>query len=195
MSAAPEPRSSQYISFFVGGDELALDILRAREIVEITAITRVPRMPQAVLGVLNLRGRVIPVIDLAVRLGLPASVIARRSCILIVETEFDGELTRMGLFIDAVGDVVDLDAAAIEPPPPFGTRARQGHLVGLGKVGDRLLLLLDIDRILSPEELFAAASLEAEGGARAALPGAPPRGEPAGAGALGAGEGRPRPSP
>ncbi|WP_437769866.1 chemotaxis protein CheW [Sorangium sp. So ce281] len=139
---------------------------------------RVPRMPRAVLGVLNLRGRVIPVIALAVRLGLPASVITRRSCILIVETELDGELTRMGLFIDAV----DLDAAAIEPPPPFGARARQGHLVGLGKVGDRLLLLLDIDRILSPEELFAAASLEAEGGARAALPGAPPQGEPAGVG-------------
>ncbi|WP_437899341.1 chemotaxis protein CheW [Sorangium sp. So ce124] len=178
MSAAPEPRSSQYISFFVGGDELAVDILRAREIVEITAITRVPRMPQAVLGVLNLRGRVIPVIDLAVRLGLPASVSTRQSCILIVETEFDGELTRMGLFIDAVGDVVDLDAAAIEPPPPFGTRARLDHLLGLGKVGDRLLLLLDIDRILSPEELFAAASLDAEGGARAALPGAPAQGEP-----------------
>ncbi|WP_437592335.1 chemotaxis protein CheW [Sorangium sp. So ce1000] len=179
MSAAPEARPSQYISFVVGGDELAVDILRAREIVEATAITRVPRMPQAVLGVLNLRGRVIPVIDLAVQLGLPPSVITRRTCILIVETEFDGELTRMGLAIDAVGDVVDLDAAAIEPPPPFGTRARQGHLVGLGKVGDRLLMLLDIDRILSSEELFAAASLEAEGGARAALPGAPALGEPA----------------
>ena len=195
MSAAPDPRSSQYISFFVGGDELAVDILRAREIVEATAITRVPRMPQTVLGVLNLRGRVIPVIDLAVQLGLPASVITRRTCILIVETEFDGELTRMGLSIDAVGDVVDLDAAAIEPPPPFGTRARQSHLAGLGKVGERILLLLDIDRILSPEELFAAASLEAEAGARGALPGAPAQGGPAGAGALGAGEGSSRPSP
>ncbi|WP_437281113.1 chemotaxis protein CheW [Sorangium sp. So ce375] len=178
MSAAPEPRSSQYISFFVGGDELAVDILRAREIVEATAITRVPRMPQTVLGVLNLRGRVIPVIDLAVQLGLPASVITRRTCILIVETEFDGELTRMGLSIDAVGDVVDLDAAAIEPPPPFGTRARQSHLAGLGKVGERILLLLDIDRILSPDELFAAASIEGEAGARAALPGAPAQGAP-----------------
>jgi len=156
-----EPGStSQYISFHVGGDEYAVSILGAREIIEYTAITRVPMLPPAILGVLNLRGHVVPVIDLAKRFGLQASPITRRTCILVVETKLEGNLTRMGIVIDAIGDVVDLDASDIEKALPFGAKVSLDHLLGLGKAKGRLVLLLNIDRVLSPEEIHAARSIE-----------------------------------
>jgi len=157
MSASDRP--AQYVSFFLAGEEYAIDILRAREIVEYDVLTRIPMAPPGVRGVRNLRGRVIPVLDLAYKLGLPRAEPTRWTCILMVEVELDGEPSLLGMMIDAVSDVIDLSPADIEPPPPFGARARLDYLAGLGKVGEKIVLLLDIDRILSPEELLAATPL------------------------------------
>lgn len=160
MGDVEQGGTSQYISFHVAGGEYAVGILGAREIIEYTDITRVPMMPRAILGVLNLRGHVVPVIDLAERFGMPPSSVTRRSCILVVETHLDGVLTKVGILIDAVGDVLELEPSEIEKAPPFGTKMSLDHLIGLGKVDGKLVLLLDIDRVLSPEEILAARSLE-----------------------------------
>jgi purine-binding chemotaxis protein CheW len=160
MSDLDRAGTSQYISFHIAGGEYAVNILGAREIIEYTAITRMPMMPPAILGVLNLRGHVVPVIDLAKRFGMPGSTINRRSCILVVETRINEAVTRVGILIDTIGDVVELKTAEIEKAPPFGTKINLEHLLGLGKIGGRLLLLLDIDRVLSPEELLATQSVE-----------------------------------
>lgn len=181
-------RPAQYVSFFLAGEEYAVSILRAREIVAYDVITRVPMAPAGVRGVLNLRGRVVPVIDLSSRLGLPPTEPTRWTCILMVEVEIDGEPALMGMMIDAVSDVIDLAPADLEPPPLFGARMRLEYLAGIGKVGKKIVLLLDIDRILSTEDLLAA-SFYPEEPPLAELPlttdrgEAPPQGEPGAEGA------------
>ncbi|WP_437497850.1 chemotaxis protein CheW [Sorangium sp. So ce1099] len=181
MSSDASSPVSQYISFIIAGDEYAVNILRAREIVEHSRTSRVPTMPACIVGVMNLRGRVVPVIDLAVQLGLPPTRVSRWTCILIVETELDGENTRLGLLIDGVGDVLTLAEDEIEPAPAFGTQVRADRLLGLAKVDQKLVLLLNIDRMLSPAELLASTTLgPAAPGAPPALPGR--HGAPAGEG-------------
>jgi purine-binding chemotaxis protein CheW len=163
MEHAPEQQttSSQYLCFRLAGEECAIGILRVREIIEFVTVTRVPATPPWVRGVMNLRGGVVPVIDLAVKFGLSGSPVTKRTCIVIVEADLDGEPTVMGIVVDAVSQVLELSPADIEPPPPFGTSVRVDYLLGLGKFGDRFVLLLDIDRVLSAAELLKAASLEA----------------------------------
>jgi purine-binding chemotaxis protein CheW len=152
-------RPSQYVSFFIAGEEYAISILRTREIVEYDVLTRVPFAPPGVRGVWNLRGRVVPVIDLAEKLGLPRTEPTRWTCILIVEVDFEREPALMGMMIDAVSDVIDLMPSDIDPPPAFGATMRLDYLAGVGKVGQKIVLLLDVDRILSSEELLAATPL------------------------------------
>lgn len=175
----PVERPTQYISFSLAGATCAVDIRKAREIVPFEAITRVPAAPTGIRGVINLRGRVVPVVDLALRLGLQPAEPTRWTCILMVDVELDREPSLMGVMIDAVSDVIDLSPDDVEPPPPFGTRVRLDYLVGVGKVDKEIILLLDLDQILSPGELAAAALLpEGAGGlAPAELPSAPVPGE------------------
>jgi purine-binding chemotaxis protein CheW len=111
--------------------------------------------------VINLRGSVVPVVDLAVKFGLPASPVTKRTCIVIVEVDLDGERTVMGVVADGVSQVMDLLPQDIEAPPAFGTRVRVDYLRGLGKVGKTFVLILDIDRVLAAHELRAAAALPA----------------------------------
>jgi purine-binding chemotaxis protein CheW len=157
---------SQYLGFHIGGEEYAIGILRVREILEYDTVTKVPTTPPSIRGVINLRGSVVPVVDLAVKLGLPASVVTKRSCVVVVEMMFEGERTVMGLLADAVSQVLDLPAAEIEPPPPFGTRIRVECLLGMGRAGKKFVLLLDIDRLLSTDDVVAAT--ECVGGRSAA---------------------------
>lgn len=174
---------AQYVSFLLAGEEYAVRILRVREIVEYEALTRVPMAPASVRGVLNLRGRVVPVIDLGHKLGLPPIEPTRWTCILMVKASLDGEQVLMGLMVDAVGEVLQFEPADIEPPPPFGAKVRLDYMDGIGKIAKRIVLLLDIDRVLSPEELLSA-SLPPEGEPPAASeppepsPEPPPSGEP-----------------
>ena len=146
--------SPQYLGFHLAGEECAVSILRVREIIEYEAVTRVPGTPPWVRGVMNLRGSVVPVIDLAVKLGLPETVVTKRTCIVVSEVDLDGERVVMGVVADAVSQVMDLAASEIEPPPAFGTAVRVDYLLGLGRLKDRFVLLLDIDRVLSAAELL-----------------------------------------
>jgi len=162
MAQAHEEKatSTQYLCFLLAGEECAIGILRVREIIEYRTVTKVPAMPPWVRGVMNLRGGVVPVIDLAAKFRLQAGPVTNRTCIVIVEVALDGEPAVMGIVVDAVSQVLELSPVDIEPPPAFGTSVRADYLLGLGKFGDRFVLLLDIDRVLSEAELRRAASLE-----------------------------------
>jgi chemotaxis signal transduction protein len=167
------PDAVQYLSFSVGEEEYGLPVLAVREILEYEHVTRVPRTPDYIRGVINLRGRVVPVLDLAVRFGLTQASVTRRSCVVIVEVMAGGEPLVMGLMVDAVHQVLELAAADIEAPPSFGTRADIRYLRGLGHSGPRFVLLLDIERVCADAEdrteAAAAASDPEQGlGTRAA---------------------------
>jgi purine-binding chemotaxis protein CheW len=143
----------QYLTFYIRGEEYAAPILRVKEIIEYSAVTRVPATPPHVRGVINLRGAVRPVIDLAVKFGHAESAVTRTTCLIVLETRLDGEISVVGVIADAVSEVVDIGSDAIEPPPSFGTSIRLDFLIGMGKLDQRLVLVLDVDRVLSPVEL------------------------------------------
>lgn len=159
-SAAETVERQQYLAFTLAGGEYAVGILKVKEILQYEELTRVPSTPRSIRGVLNLRGSVIPVVDLAVKFGLPEPAVTKRTCVLVVETAFGGVPTVMGLVADAVSEVIELGHDDVEAPPAFGTRVRVDHLVGMGKVGKKFVLLLDIDKVLSADEqdLVAAAA-------------------------------------
>ncbi len=165
-NAAPEiARPAQYLGFSLAGEMYAIELLRIREIIEHVPITRVPGMPRAVLGVINLRGRVVPVVDLAVKMGLDPRPITRWTCFVIVEVLLDGERTTLGLLADSVSEVLDLGPDDIEPPPAFGTRTPVHYLRGMGRQEQRFILLLDLDRLLSADELLGLVGGTTGGGA------------------------------
>ena len=139
----------QYLSFQLAGEEFAFGILKVKEILEYDTITRLPNAPVAVRGVINLRGSVVPVVDLALQFSLAPTAITKRTCIVIVEARVDGADLVMGVLADAVSQVIDLGPEAIEPPPAFGSRVSVEYLVGMGKLDDKkFVLILDIDRLL-----------------------------------------------
>ncbi len=140
---------TQYLSFQLAGEEFAFGILRVKEILEYDTLTRVPNAPPAVRGVINLRGAVVPVLDLAHLFGLPATAVTKRSCVIIVEVRVDEQELVMGILADAVNQVIELAPDTIEPAPAFGSRVRVEYLVGMGKLDSRkFVLILDIDRLL-----------------------------------------------
>jgi purine-binding chemotaxis protein CheW len=161
--------AAQYLTFRLGGEEYAVGILQVREILRFEEITRVPAAPPSIRGVLNLRGAVVPVVDLALKFGLPETVVTPRTCIVIVEVVMEGEATVMGVLADAVSQVIELGPGDVEPPPSFGTRVRIDFLKGMARQGSRFALLLDIDRLLATEVVTAAEAMddsaEAEAGA------------------------------
>ncbi len=158
VSAAAAALPSQFLTFMLGEEQFAVGILHIKEIIEYASLATVPMMPPCVRGVINLRGAVVPVLDLSARFGRASSPISKRSCIVIVEL-LDGEQGRqvLGMLVDAVNAVVDIGAADIEPPPAFGTRIRPDFIAGIGKAGGRFVSLLAIDRVLSGEEIVALA--------------------------------------
>jgi len=158
---------SQYLGFYLAGEEYGVDILRVKEILQYDTVTKVPTTPASIRGVINLRGSVVPVADLAVKFGLPESTITKHSCVVVVEVDIEGEQTVMGILADSVSQVIDLPPGEIEPPPPFGTRVRVECLLGMGKAGKKFVLLLDIDKVLSTRDLLEAMDEAPEGGAPA----------------------------
>lgn len=155
----PATTISQYLSFFIAGEEYALGILQVREIIEYDTVTRIPGAPGWIRGVTNLRGSVLPVIDLAVKFGLPPSAGSRRACIVVAEVAFQGEKLVLGVLADAIGQVLDFGPGEVEPPPAFGAPVHVDYLVGMGRSGKKFVLLLDIDRVLSGQELLATGVL------------------------------------
>ncbi|HEV2112891.1 MAG TPA: chemotaxis protein CheW [Terriglobales bacterium] len=148
----------QYLTFLIGGEEYAVSLLKVKEIIEYDVVTKVPKTPAWVRGVINLRGSVVPVIDLAVKFGQAATEVGKLTCIVITEVECEGEAAVMGILADAVSQVIDLKAEEIEAPPTFGTRVKIDYLLGMGRSGKKFCLILDSDRVLSTDELLEVAS-------------------------------------
>ncbi|WP_412459910.1 chemotaxis protein CheW [Pseudomonas sp. SC11] len=167
-SAADE--DGQYLTFMLGGEMFAIGILGIKEIIEYGSLTVVPMMPAFVRGVINLRGAVVPVVDLSARFGRPNSTITRRSCVIIIEASTqEGQPQDLGLLVDTVSAVQEVPAAQIEPPPSFGARIRADFISGMAKVDGKFVIVLAVDKVLSIDEMSSLAeagqlpALEAEG--------------------------------
>ena len=148
----------QYLVFTLGGEVFAIDILQIREIIEVGEITEVPMTPPTVRGVINLRGAVVPVVDLSARFGRANSAITRRSCVVIIEASTDdGQPQDIGLLVDTVSAVQEIAAAQIEPPPNFGARIRADFISGMAKVDVKFVIVLAVDKVLSIDEMSSLA--------------------------------------
>lgn len=146
--------AGQYLTFVLGGEVYALGILNIKEIIDYGSLTEVPMMPAFVRGVINLRGSVVPVVDLAARFGKGGTKIAKRTGIVIVETGNDEDSRQdIGIIVDAVNEVVDINQQEIEPPPSFGTGIRPDFISGMAKRNDHFIILLNVDRVLSVDEM------------------------------------------
>lgn len=151
---------NQYLTFYVAGEEYAVTILKVTEIIECISLTHVPGTPSWIRGVLNLRGAVVPVVDLAVKFGLPATQLTRRTCVIMVELEHESERLVLGVMADSVHQVVELGPDQIQPPPSFGPRVRVDCIQGMGDNAGAFVVLLDIDRVLSSSEILAASLVD-----------------------------------
>lgn len=151
--ARADEAPSQYLTFALGSEMFAVGILNVKEIIEYGNLTEIPMMPTFIRGVINLRGSVVPVIDLSARFGGQPTTLGRRTCIVIVEVQ-DGELRHdIGIMVDAVSEVLDIPDHEIEPPPSFGAKIRTEFISGMGKIRGRFVILLNIDKVLSVEEI------------------------------------------
>jgi purine-binding chemotaxis protein CheW len=141
--------SSQYLTFHLAGEEYAVGILRVREIVALDTLTKVPRMPPHIRGVINLRGSVVPLVDLAARFGLPPTALGPRTCVVILEMQSASEAATVGFLADSVGEVIELASKDILPTPRFGTPVNINFLQGMARISNKFILILDIDTVVS----------------------------------------------
>jgi purine-binding chemotaxis protein CheW len=149
-----EQKVQQYLTFMIGGEEYAVSLLKVREIIEYDTVTQVPKTPEWIRGVINLRGSVVPVIDLAVKFRQAQSVASKMTCIVITEVQSGDEAAVMGIMADSVRQVIDLRPQDIEEPPSFGTRIKVDYLLGMARSGKKFCLLLDTEKVLSTDELL-----------------------------------------
>ncbi|MFZ2989241.1 chemotaxis protein CheW [Ideonella sp.] len=152
-AAAAAAPPAQYLTFWLGEEVFGMDIRTVREIIQAGPMATVPLMPTFVRGVINLRGAVVPVIDLNARFGRSAAHIGKKSCIVIFDAMRSGERTELGLLVDAVSEVIKISAENIEPPPDFGSALRREFISGIGKVAKRFVILLEPDRALDLREM------------------------------------------
>lgn len=162
--------ASQYLTFCIDEEEYAVGILRVREIIQYEAITRVPSTPPWIRGVMNLRGSVVPVVDLAAKFGIPPRPLLATTCIVILEVSLDGQQNVMGVLADSVDQVIELAASDIQPPPAFGTRIRVDFLSGMACLGKKFALILNIDHLLSTDELLLTQAQAQSAAARQPAP-------------------------
>ena len=162
MGVAGVMETTQYLTFKLEEEIFALDISKVREVLDFTAITKVPRTPEFMRGVINLRGNVVPVVDMRLKFGMTKTENTVNTCIIIVEIHLDGETTVLGALADAVQEVRELGSGQIEPAPKIGTRLKTDFIQGMGKQGEGFIIILDIDRVFSADEL----SLVQEAGER-----------------------------
>ncbi len=157
--ASADVRVGKYLTFLLGREEFAIRVLKVREIMGIQDITAVPQTPQYVKGVINLRGKVIPVVDLRLKFCLPEKEYSQRTCIIVVQVQAGGVSLQTGIVVDEVSEVLNLAASEIEDTPDFGEGAATAYLLGMAKVKGKVKILLDIDRVLSGQELHGLDSL------------------------------------
>ena len=145
----------QYLTFSLGDEVFAIDIRSVREIIQHGSMTVVPLMPEFVRGIINLRGAVVPVIDLQSRFGRPKAEFGKKTCVVIFDVGPEGDKVELGLLVDAVSEVIDIAPSAIEPPPQFGTTIQREFIRGLGKVGSEFIVILEPERALNIDEMVA----------------------------------------
>jgi purine-binding chemotaxis protein CheW len=153
MSVASITDIRQYLTFQLGEEVFALDVSHVREILEFTTVTKVPKTPDYMRGVINLRGSVVPVLDMRLKFGMSMTEKTVNTCIIVVEVSFEGETTIIGALVDSVQEVFELEPDQIEPAPRIGTQLRTEFIKGMGKKDDRFIIVLDIDKVFSSEEL------------------------------------------
>jgi purine-binding chemotaxis protein CheW len=143
----------QFLTFQMGPEEYGINILNVKEIIGYSPVTKIPMVPEYILGVMNVRGNVVPVVDLAPRFGTIASPISKLTCIVIVEIEEGEDVIDIGILVDSVEDVVDISEEDVESAPGFGAKLRADFISGIGKIGERFVILLNINRVLDINEL------------------------------------------
>lgn len=168
-TGAPRTDQHQYLSFMLGSEVLGVGILSVREILEYSEPTSVPLMPACIRGVINLRGAVVPVVDLAARLGRPCGAVTKKTCFVIVEVEARGERQVFGVLVDAVNAVLEIAPGEIVPPPSFGAAVRTDFIEGMSKVNGRLVIILELGRVLSIDEMAALGRISETGPAASAV--------------------------
>lgn len=146
-------RTGKYLTFSLSSESYGVDVLKVREIIRFLKITPVPQMPPYVKGVINLRGKVLPVIDLRLKFGLEAAEPTERTCIVVVRVQAGGQDITLGMIVDSVEEVINLSDSEIEDTPEFGAKVDTGYLMGMAKVKGVIKTLLDIDKVVSPENL------------------------------------------
>ena len=155
-------KAGKYLTFKLSAEEYGLEILKVQEIIKMMDITRVPRTPPFVRGVINLRGKVIPVVDLRLKFGMESRETTDKTCVIVVQISQTGGASSsvtMGTIVDEVSEVLDINASQIEPAPEFGTSVNTDFILGMGKVAKKVVMLLDIDKVLSSGELAAVAKV------------------------------------
>lgn len=147
--------AGKYLTFALGDEEYGVPVLKVREIIKILDITAVPQVPPHVKGVINLRGKVIPVVDLRLKFGLAAQDYTERTCIIVLEVVLTAATVMMGIVVDSVSEVLNIADAETEPTPEFGERLNTDYIQGMAKVKGRVKILLDLDRVLGAEGTIA----------------------------------------
>lgn len=153
MSVAGITETVQYLTFKLADEIFAFDVAKVREILELTSITKVPQTPDFMRGVINLRGSVVPVIDLRLNFGMACTEQTVNTCIIVVEVKLDGETVVLGVLADSVQEVVEMEPGLIEPPPQLGTKLNTEFIKGMGKVENNFVMILDIDKVFSSDDL------------------------------------------
>jgi purine-binding chemotaxis protein CheW len=148
----------KYLTFALAQEEYGLPVLKVREIIKMMDVTGVPQVPRHIRGVINLRGKVIPVIDLRIKFGLDAQDTTEQTCIIVVEVDIAGRHVMLGMVVDRVSEVLNIAAEEMEPTPDFGERLTTDYLCGVAKIKGKVKLLLDLDRVLAADTVFAKAA-------------------------------------
>lgn len=155
MSVAGITETRQYLTFKLGNEVFATEVAKVREVLDFTTVTEIPRTPEFMSGVINLRGSVVPVVDLRLCLQMSKTIRTRNTCIVVVEVLLENESIVIGALADSVEEVIDLEPDQIELPPRIGTQIRMDFIKGMGKRDTQFIMILDIDRVFSADELIA----------------------------------------
>ncbi len=148
-----EVQGGKYLTFALGHEEYGIPIHKVKEIIGIMEITSIPKTPKFIRGVINLRGKIIPIMDLRLKFDMEEKEYSERTCIVVVEIQLEEMKKQMGIAVDAVSEVVNIQTGEIEPPPEYGAHSSEEFLTGVGKVKGKVILLLDIDKVLDSEEM------------------------------------------
>lgn len=154
MSKDKLDQINSYLSFKLGGETFAANVGKVLNILEMTEITKVPKAPEYMKGVINLRGTVLPVVDTRIKFNMPATEYTNNTCILVMEVEVDGEHVQVGGLVDAVQAVLEIDQEDILPPPSIGSKYRSEFISGMAKIDDKFIMLLNMDRVFSSDEII-----------------------------------------